>query len=80
MKYSLYYSNSCPYCHRVLRAADNLALNIELRNVQSDSTHRRALQKGGGRVMVPCLRIEDAKQEQWMYESADIIRYLSNAS
>jgi len=34
--------------------------------------------QGGGKTQVPCLRIEQAGGEvEWMYESDDIIRYLS---
>ena len=34
---------------------------------------RRAL---GGKVQVPCLRIEENGQVQWLYESKSIIQYL----
>ena len=30
----------------------------------------------GGKVKVPCLRIEEAGGTRWMYESNDIIAYL----
>ncbi|MFL0808397.1 MAG: glutathione S-transferase domain-containing protein [Oceanobacter sp.] len=38
---------------------------------------RQQQQKATGRTTVPCLLIEDEQgKEQWMYESADIIRFL----
>ena len=33
---------------------------------------------GGGSTTVPCLRIRRDGQEEWMYESLDIIDYLRN--
>lgn len=53
--------------------------SIELRST-SDSEHHSALSAGGGKTQVPCLRIEsDDGKVEWMYESDDIIRYLSAA-
>jgi len=44
----------------------------------SKSTHRDNLIDGGGKSQVPCLRIESEDGAvQWMYESRDIINYLS---
>ena len=80
MKYSLYYTDSCPFCHRVMDAVNGMSIGLELRNVQNNASHRKALQNQGGRMMVPCLRIEADGQDQWMYESSDIIRYLSKAA
>ncbi len=80
MKYSLYYADRCPYCDKVIAAAYNVPLRIELRNINSSRAHLQALQSRGGRLMVPCLRIEDSEVEQWMYESDDIIEYLSKSS
>lgn len=49
---------------------------VALRDAKSDPQHRQALQEGGGRVKVPCLRIEEDGKVTWMYESKDIIGYL----
>ncbi len=74
---ALYQFAACPFCVKVRRAMQRLALNIELRDAQSDRENRDALIEGGGKPQVPCLRIPhpDGRVE-WMYESADIIRYL----
>jgi glutaredoxin len=73
----LYQFKTCPFCIRVRKEISRLSLNVELRDAQHDSQHREALLQGGGQVKVPCLRISDAQgNSQWMYESADIIRYL----
>ncbi|MDH4275435.1 MAG: glutathione S-transferase N-terminal domain-containing protein [Gammaproteobacteria bacterium] len=74
---AMYQFQTCPFCMKVRREMRALALNIELRDAQRDPTHRAALLQGGGAVKVPCLKIVDEKSgTQWLYESADIIRYL----
>lgn len=72
----LYHFNTCPYCLRVRRAMDRLRLPIVMRDIHVDEAARRALIAGGGRQTVPCLHIHDSAQEAWLYESADIVRYL----
>lgn len=74
---ALYHFMSCPFCQRVRSHIQRLALPIELRDTQRELEHRQALMAGGGRTMVPCLRIEQRDGTvEWMYESADINRYL----
>ena len=74
---ALYHYESCMFCARVRSAIVSLNLKIELRDVLRDANHRQALEQGGGRTTVPCLRIGLRKDGSWMYESADIIAYLS---
>ena len=53
-------------------------LDIELRST-SERQHAIDLMNGGGKTQVPCLRIESPEGDvQWMYESDDIIAYLTN--
>ncbi|KRT54799.1 Glutaredoxin [endosymbiont of Ridgeia piscesae] len=74
---ALYQTNSCPYCVTVRRTIKKLQLKIELRDIQRNPAWRQELMQGGGMTQVPCLRIEAANgRVQWMYESADIKRYL----
>jgi len=74
---SLYQFEACPFCVKVRRAMKRNGLNIETRDARKDAEHREALLAGGGRVKVPCLRIEQENGEaEWMYESSDIIAYL----
>ncbi len=77
-QYSLYYYNSCPFCVRVIRSLKGLSVDVELRDILSDSNHRSALQKATGRTTVPCLRIESGSKSQWMFESMDIMRFLQS--
>ncbi len=77
---ALYQFEACPFCVKVRRAMKRHALQIELRDAKNDPNHRDSLLQGGGRVKVPCLRIEDASGEvRWLYESGDIINYLERA-
>ncbi|MDT4874859.1 hypothetical protein FQZ97_1101880 [compost metagenome] len=55
-----------------------LNLPIALRDAKNDEAHRAALLAGGGKVKVPCLRIEENGESRWMYESNDIIGYLES--
>ncbi|GGK61260.1 glutathione S-transferase N-terminal domain-containing protein [Amphritea balenae] len=74
---SLYQFEACPFCVKVRRSMRRNGLNIELRDAKKVELHRDELLQGGGRVKVPCLRIDDADGEvRWMYESSDIIHYL----
>jgi glutaredoxin len=73
----LYQFESCPFCVKVRRFMKREALHIETRDAKRCNTSRDELLTGGGRVKVPCLRIEDASGDvRWMYESSDIISYL----
>jgi len=74
--HSLYQFYACPFCVKTRRALHRLNLNIELRDINKEQKHRADLQEGGGRVKVPCLRIENNGKIEWMYESNDIIEYL----
>ena len=51
-------------------------IDIPSRDILRDETAYRELVMGGGSQQVPCLRIESAEGERWLYESADIIEYL----
>lgn len=33
---------------------------------------------GGGRIKVPCLRIDEGGETRWIYESEDIVAYLDD--
>ncbi|GHD54610.1 Glutaredoxin [Marinobacter persicus] len=75
---ALYQFRACPFCVKVRKEMARLGLNIELRDAQHDPTHREELEKGGGRVKVPCLLITDnLGNRQWMYESDDINAFLN---
>lgn len=76
---SLYHYHACPFCAYTRQALDNMALNVERRNIQKSNQHRGDLIAGGGSRQVPCLRIErEDGQVKWLYESSDIVQYLQH--
>ncbi len=73
---SLYQFYACPFCIKVRRRIHALNVPIALSDAQNDMSKRQELSSEGGRLKVPCLRIEAAGKVRWMYESGDIINYL----
>lgn len=74
---SLYQHKACPFCTKTRRALHKLSAKVEVRDIRKNVTFRQQLEQGGGRVKVPCLRIEQGGDVRWMYESGDIIDYVS---
>lgn len=72
---SLYQFYACPFCVKVRRALRRLNVPVGTVNAQQDE-NREALLSGGGRVKVPCLKIEEQGETTWLYESKEIISYL----
>ena len=70
----LYMFDSCPYCKRVLRRANELGMKLPLRDTWRDTDARDELLRVGGKTQVPCLFINGKP----MYESTAIIAYLEN--
>jgi len=76
---ALYQFKACPFCVKTRRAFRRLGLNIELRDARHDPKWRQQLLEDGGQLQVPCLFIPAVSGEpQWLYESEEIIRYLSD--
>jgi glutaredoxin len=73
----LYEFRTCPFCIKVRQEMRRLSLAIERRDAQHEGPHRNELVAGGGRAMVPCLRITEGSGEvRWLYESGQIIDFL----
>ncbi len=73
---ALYQFFACPFCIKTRRALHRLNLPVELRDAQKDAARRAELLVGGGKIQVPCLRIEEPGGTRWLYESKAIIAYL----
>lgn len=71
---SLYHTESCPFCHRVLDMADNLGVELHLIDIEGDAEATAELLAHGGKTQVPYL--VDTDKDVAMYESNDIIEYL----
>ncbi len=72
---TLYYKPTCPFCQRVLSEAEALGITMNLKDISSDTAVLDELIQKGGKKMVPFL--EDTDRGVSMYESGDIIAYLT---
>jgi len=73
----LYHFKMCPFSVKARRAIKRLSLNIETRDALREESSREELLLGGGKIKVPCLRIDDEQGNSiWLYESSEIIKYL----
>ena len=73
---ALYQYLACPFCVKVRRQMRRLNLNIETLDAKGGS-NKQELAEQGGKVQVPCLRVEEPGQAvQWLYESDTINQYL----
>ena len=72
---NLYIKTGCPYCLRVLEANETIKAPLVLRNISEDSALRSELIEKGGKAQAPYL--EDTDRGVSMYESLDIVDYLS---
>ena len=68
----LYKYDSCWFCQKVMRAIDNLQLNVAYRDTRRDTGAIEELMNTGGRTQVPCLFINGRP----LYESEDIVHFL----
>lgn len=72
----LYQFYACPFCVKTRRAIKRLNLKVEARDAQTAGQFRKELEISGGKIKVPCLKLEGAGEATWIYESNDIIKYL----
>ena len=73
---TLYQFHACPFCVKTRRTLRRLNVPVALRDAKNNEQDRQALLEHGGKIKVPCLRIEENGQTTWMYESKVIIDYL----
>ena len=77
--FSLYQYPACPFCVKVRRAMKRNSLKIQTVDAKRCETSKQELVEGGGKLKVPCLRIEENSGDvHWMYESSDIISFLED--
>ena len=80
-QYVLYQQAACPFCRRVRAFLDRSGIEISMRDTMRDMAAFRELLVGGGRTTVPCLKMTNTNGETtWLYESNDIIEYLSRVA
>jgi len=73
---TLYQFHACPFCVKTRRTLRRLNVSVALRDAKNNELDRRTLLNEGGKIKVPCLRIEESGQTIWLYESKAIIDYL----
>ncbi len=75
--YQLFKTDLCGFCYRVRAFMDEYGIDVPLRDINTDGDAFRELLSATGRTTVPCLRIQRGDDVEWMFESMDIIRYLT---
>ena len=75
---TLYQFHACPFCVKTRRTLRRLNVPVALRDAKNNEQDRQTLLEQGGKIKVPCLRIEEGGKTTWMYESKVIIDYLNN--
>ena len=79
-RFTLYQYAACPFCVKVRWAMQRNSLNIETRDAKRNSQYADELLSGGGKLKVPCLKIEQEDgSNRWVYESNEIIHLLNTA-
>nr|WP_256669099.1 glutathione S-transferase N-terminal domain-containing protein [Pseudomonas sp. C2B4] len=73
---TLYQFHACPFCVKTRRTLRRLNVPVTLRDAKNSEQDRQTLLEQGGKIKVPCLRIEEDGKTTWMYESKVIIDYL----
>lgn len=71
---TLYSTETCPFVHRVLQVAENLKIDLDIKDISEDEAARLELIERGGKEQVPYL--VDTEKSVEMYESNDIIEYI----
>ncbi|AHF66848.1 hypothetical protein PCH70_16950 [Pseudomonas cichorii JBC1] len=73
---TLYQFHACPFCVKTRRTLRRLNVPVALRDAKNNENDRQTLLNEGGRIKVPCLRIQEGDTTTWLYESKAIIGYL----
>ena len=74
---SLYQFHACPFCVKTRRTLHRLYVSVALKDAKGNPEYRQELEQEGGKIQVPCLRINENGKTTWMYESKQIDQYLS---
>lgn len=72
----LYKFDACPFCVRVMRHAEELGVDLDMKDTRAEDGVRDELREKTGGTQVPCLFIDG----QPLLESADINRWLTEYS
>ena len=70
---TVYVRNGCPFCAKVLEVAEDLGINLNLKNIADEGVEEELIARGG-KVQTPYL--VDNEHNKEFYESDAIIAYL----
>ena len=56
---SLYQLFACSYCVKTRRALHRFNVSVDIKDIGSNTQYRTELKQQGGKIQVPCLRIEE---------------------
>ena len=75
---TLYEFRACPFCVMVRRFLKKNNIVLDIKDAKRDKDYAQEVISGGGKLQVPCLRIEKSPEDvEWMYESKDIVKFLT---
>ncbi len=75
---TLYHYKACPFCVKVRRAMKRIGAPIQTLDAKRDPGAAEQLVAGGGKLKVPCLRIETTDGGvEWLYESDAIVAHIN---
>jgi glutaredoxin len=60
---TLYQFHACPFCVKTRRTLRRLNVPVALRDAKNNEQDRQALLEQGGKIKVPCLRIEEKRPD-----------------
>ncbi len=73
---TLYHLEYCPFCHKVRRAAEELGIELQLIDIETEPGALDSLLERRGRGTVPVLGLATPDGERLLGESDDIVAYL----
>ncbi|WP_420590372.1 glutaredoxin family protein [Bacterioplanoides sp.] len=73
----LYFCRTCPSSIEIKRHCQKLGLKVVEKDVLRVNAYRNELLHGGGAPRVPCLRVADGQDENWLYSRDKILEYLN---
>lgn len=73
---TLYQFHACPFCVKTRRVLHKLNVPVTVRDARNNQLDRQTLYQQGGRIQVPCLRIDENGRSTWLYDSKAISAYL----
>lgn len=72
---TLYTRNHCSECFNLLRQLKKLNVSITVKNIRRCHIYEKELLAAGQSSNIPCLRIEQGQDVQWVSQVDEIVRF-----